>query len=105
LLAQGVKIIVANGAGRMIEARPGLIRYCPICDGLRVCGKRVAVLGCSDHGAAEALVRHYSETVTLLAQDSSQLSEAEKADLARGGIAVERALSEICRSMEDLIAQ
>src|SRR3546814_18017743 len=40
----------------------GLIRYCPICDAYEVRGKRVAVLGCSEHGAAEAMfVRHYSE--------------------------------------------
>ncbi|RSU72565.1 NAD(P)/FAD-dependent oxidoreductase [Sphingomonas sp. S-NIH.Pt3_0716] len=94
LLAQGV----TNHRPRMRQeshdrgVAQGLIRYCPICDGYEVRGKRVAVLGCSDHGAAEALfVRHYSDTVTLLAQDSSQLSVAETADLARGGIAVERA--------------
>jgi thioredoxin reductase (NADPH) len=94
LLAQGVKNYrprIAQETHDRGVAR-GLIRYCPICDGYEVRGKRVAVLGCSDHGAAEALfVRHYSDTVTLLAQDSSQLSVAEAADLARGGIAVERA--------------
>jgi hypothetical protein len=50
-------------------------------------------------------VRHYSETVTLLAQDSSQLSEAEKADLARGGIAVERACPSLSIDGKNLIAQ
>lgn len=94
LLAQGVK----NHRPRMAQethdrgVAQGLIRYCPICDGYEVRGKRVAVLGCSDHGAAEALfVRRYSDTVTLLAQDSSQLSVSETANLARGGIAVKRA--------------
>src|SRR3546814_14585357 len=48
----------------------GLIRYCPICDAYEVRGKRVAVLGCSEHGAAEAMfVSHYSESVTLLTQE------------------------------------
>lgn len=57
LLAQGVK----NHRPRMaLETHDrgvaqGLIRYCPICDGYEVRGKRVAVLGCSDHGAADAL--------------------------------------------------
>ena len=94
LLAQGV----TNHRPRMAQethdrgVAQGLIRYCPICDGYEVRGKRVAVLGCSDHGAAEALfVRRYSDTVTLLAQDSSQLSVSETAKLARGGIAVKRA--------------
>jgi thioredoxin reductase (NADPH) len=94
LLAQGV----TNHRPRMAQethdrgVAQGLIRYCPICDGYEVRGKRVAVLGCSDHGAAEALfIRHYSDTVTLLAQDGSQLSKAEAANLGQGGIAVERA--------------
>ncbi|MDO7844155.1 NAD(P)/FAD-dependent oxidoreductase [Sphingomonas immobilis] len=94
LLAQGV----TNHRPRMAQGThdqgvaQGLIRYCPICDAYEIRGKRVAVLGCSDHGAAEALfVRRYSDTVTLLAQDSSQLSVSETANLARGGIAVKRA--------------
>lgn len=94
LLAQGV----TNHRPRMAQeahdrgVAQGLIRYCPICDGYKVRGKRVAVLGCSDHGAAEALfVRHYSDTVTLLAQDGAQLSAAEDVNLARADIAVERA--------------
>lgn len=94
LLAQGV----TNHQPRMAQethdrgVAQGLIRYCPICDGYEVRGKRVAVLGCSDHGSAEALfIRHYSDAVTLLAQDSSQLSEGEKVDLAQCGIAVEPA--------------
>jgi thioredoxin reductase (NADPH) len=67
----------------------GLIRYCPICDAYEVRGKRVAVLGCSEHGAAEALfVRHYSEDVTLLAQESAQLSPVDQAELAESRIAV-----------------
>ncbi|WP_292693515.1 MULTISPECIES: NAD(P)/FAD-dependent oxidoreductase [unclassified Novosphingobium] len=109
LLAQGVR----NHRPRMaLETHDrglvqGLIRYCPICDGYEVRGKRVAVLGCSDHGAAESVfVRHYSDTVTLLAQDGSQLSEAEEADLARGGIAVERApVRDLSIDGKDLIAQ
>lgn len=108
LLAQGV----TNHRPRMAQethdraVAQGLIRYCPICDGYEVRGKRVAVLGCSDHGAAEALfVRHYSDTVTLLAQDGSQLSDAEEADLARGGIAVERApIRDLSIDGENLLA-
>ena len=50
------------------------------------------MLGCSDHGAAEALfVRRYSDTVTLLTQDASELSQADEANLTRNAISVERA--------------
>lgn len=94
LLVQGV----TNHRPRMArETRDrgvaqGLIRYCPICDGYEVRGKRVGVLGRSDHGAADALfVRHYSDAVTLLTQDGAPLSDADEADVARAGIAVERA--------------
>lgn len=93
LLAQGVKNHrpkLSQEAHDRGVAR-GLIRYCPICDAYEIRGRRVAVLGCSEHGAAEAMfVRHYSDAVTLLTQDASRLSEAEKTKLTRGGIATER---------------
>src|SRR3546814_5104178 len=54
-------------------------------------GKRVAVLGCSEHGAAEAMfVRHYSESVTLLTQEVSQLSKTESTDLTQNGIIIKQ---------------
>ncbi|WP_338054898.1 NAD(P)/FAD-dependent oxidoreductase [Sphingobium terrigena] len=94
LLAPGV----ANHRPKLAQAAHdkgvlrGLIRYCPICDAYEVRGKRVAVLGCSEHGAAEALfVRRYSETVTLLTEESAQLSRADQAELSGSGIAVEPA--------------
>lgn len=93
LLAQGV----TNHRPRIAQAAhdrgvaQGLIRYCPICDAYEVRRKRVAVLGCSDHGAAEAIfVRHFSDRVTLLTQDASQLSEAEEANLTRSGIIIKQ---------------
>ena len=47
----------------------GLLRYCPVCDGYEVQHKRVAVLGSSAHGVAEAtFLRAYSADVTLLPQ-------------------------------------
>lgn len=93
LLAQGV----TNHRPRIAQAAhdrgvaQGLIRYCPICDAYEVRRKRVAVLGCSDHGAAEAIfVRYFSDRVTLLTQDTSQLSEGEKANLTRSGIIIKQ---------------
>ncbi len=93
LLAQGV----TNHRPRIPQAAHdrgvalGLIRYCPICDAYEVRRKRVAVLGCSDHGAAEAIfVRYFSDRVTLLTQDASQLSEAEKANLIRSDVTIKQ---------------
>jgi thioredoxin reductase (NADPH) len=68
----------------------GLIRYCPICDGLEVTGRRVAVIGRGAHGAREAkFVRSYADDVTLLAWDgATDLDAAQRGDLSRSGIAV-----------------
>jgi thioredoxin reductase (NADPH) len=107
LLAQGV----TNHRPRIEQeahdrgVAQGLIRYCPICDAYEIRGRRVAVLGCSDHGAAEAIfVRHYSDTVTLLAQDASELSQADEANLVRNAIRVERApVSDLSVNEKDLL--
>lgn len=107
LLAQGV----TNHRPRMAQGThdqgvaQGLIRYCPICDAYEIRGKRVAVLGCSGHGAAEAIfVRHYSDTITLLTQDASELSQADEANLTRNAISVERSpVSDLSVNDKDLL--
>lgn len=71
--------------------RQGLIRYCPVCDGYEVQGKRVAVLGFGQHGLNEArFLRHYSALVTLIPPggyqeppaDDIAVADAPMADLA-----------------------
>lgn len=65
----------------------GLIRYCPVCDAYEVTGKRVGVLGASGHGVAEALfLRSYTEDLTLMPQDFTELSEADRRRLTEHGI-------------------
>ncbi|MCP1471981.1 thioredoxin reductase (NADPH) [Sphingobium sp. OAS761] len=94
LLAQGVTNHQPRLAAEVHDhaVSRGLIRYCPVCDGFEVRGKSVAVLGCSDHGAAEArFIRRYSDTVALLTQEASQLSGSDEGDLVRSGIVVQRA--------------
>lgn len=50
----------------------GLIRYCPVCDGYEVIGRKVGVIGHGTSGLAEAIfVRTYSDDVTLLSVDAS----------------------------------
>ncbi len=52
--------------------RHGLIRYCPVCDGYEVRGRRVAVLGSGAHGRAEAsFVHRYAPDVTLVPADGT----------------------------------
>jgi thioredoxin reductase (NADPH) len=68
----------------------GLIRTCPICDGYESIGKRVGVLGNSNHAAAEALfLRTYTDKLSLLMTDhSTSLEPAMQSALATAGIDV-----------------
>lgn len=79
----------------------GLLRYCPVCDGYEVTDKRVAVIGTSDHGTAEAqFIRTYTADVTLICPhgdhdlDDACLAALDDAGIARvagpcGGYAIE----------------
>ncbi len=73
--------------------RRGLIRVCPICDGYEITGKRVGIIGNSDHAAAEALfLRTYTAHLTLmLVGDSDELPPARRQALHELGICVTRA--------------
>ena len=67
----------------------GLLRYCPICDGYEVTDKRVAVIGTSSHGTAEALfLRGYTADLTLISPHGDHdLDDACSAKLDDAGIA------------------
>ncbi len=67
----------------------GLLRYCPVCDGYEVTDKRIAVLGTSDHGTAEALfLRGFTRDVTLVCPHGDHDLDAEcSASLEEAGIA------------------
>jgi thioredoxin reductase (NADPH) len=64
--------------------RRGLVRYCPICDGYEMRGRRAAVIGHGARGAGEAgfIARTYSADVTLLtlgkAMDDLEPGERER---------------------------
>lgn len=67
----------------------GLLRYCPVCDGFEAIDQAIGVIGADRHGVAEALfLATYSDDVTLLAQETVDLSVAERADLSRAGIKI-----------------
>lgn len=92
LLATGVtnhRPALLDDATHDAAVAAGLLRYCPVCDGFEVQDRRVAVLGSSAHGVAEAMfLRAYSEDVTLLPEDFSECDEALRAQLADAGIAL-----------------
>lgn len=66
----------------------GLLRYCPVCDGYEVTDRRVAVIGTSDHGTAEAqFIRGYTADVTLISPHGDHdLDDACSAALDEAGI-------------------
>ncbi|MCV0381966.1 MAG: NAD(P)/FAD-dependent oxidoreductase [Erythrobacter sp.] len=66
----------------------GLIRYCPVCDGYEVTDKRVAVIGTSDHGTAEAqFLRGFTADLTLISPHGDHdLSEECSKALDEAGI-------------------
>lgn len=67
----------------------GLLRYCPVCDGYEVIDKRIGVLGCDEHGTAEALfLRTYSDDITLLPRRFADLGDDDRRKLADAGIRV-----------------
>ncbi len=56
----------------------GVLRYCPICDGYEHIDKAIAVVGCDEQGAAEALfLRQYSADITLIPRAWAELDPAD----------------------------
>lgn len=77
-LYQAGKVLLATGVVNLRPMMPdelhaeavsrGLIRYCPVCDGYEVTGRRIAALGTGEHAFREAcFLRSYSSQVTLIA--------------------------------------
>jgi thioredoxin reductase (NADPH) len=92
ILATGIRDIPPPIDDHLHDAAlaAGLIRYCPICDGLEVTGRRVAVIGRGAHAVREAtFIRGYTDDVTLLAWDGvTDLDATQRADLWQSGVAV-----------------
>lgn len=91
LLATGVVNNQPEGMDQQLHDEAlsrGLLRYCPVCDGYEVTDKRVAVIGTSDHGTAEAqFIRTYTRDITLISPHGDHdLNEACSAQLDQAGI-------------------
>ena len=78
LLATGVVDNEPNLPDLRGAVARGLIRYCPVCDGYEVIGRKVGVIGHGTSGLNEAIfLRTYSDDVTLLSVDASLIPADE----------------------------
>ncbi|MFT4174964.1 MAG: NAD(P)/FAD-dependent oxidoreductase [Rhodocyclaceae bacterium] len=68
----------------------GFLRYCPICDGFEVIGKRIGVIVCNHHGLAEArYLRTFTERVVIIPLDANvNLGEDERQRALADGLAL-----------------
>jgi len=67
----------------------GLLRYCPVCDGFEASDQSIGVIGADTHGVAEALfLRTFSDRITLLAHQSTELDDSDRESLSHAGIVV-----------------
>ncbi len=83
LLATGVVDIPPDLPDVAASLEQGLLRYCPICDGYEVSGKKVGVLGHGSSGLNEAIfLRSFASDVTLLSAGEELLLEAAEAKRA-----------------------
>ena len=91
LLATGADDVEPSFPDLPDAVRRGLVRYCPICDGYEVRGRRIAVIGHGDRGLGEAVfvARTYSRDVTLMTLGQGTALDADAVARAAGhGIAV-----------------
>jgi thioredoxin reductase (NADPH) len=91
ILATGLELNQIDLPWEVHEAaiRAGVLRYCPVCDGHEHIDKAIAVIGCDEQGAAEALfLRTYSERITLLPRSFPELAADEREQLRAAGVRV-----------------
>lgn len=69
----------------------GLVRYCPICDGYEVIGRKIAVLGSGAKACREAsFIRTYTSDLTVL-NPGAPLDRAQRDELDAAGIVLTEA--------------
>jgi thioredoxin reductase (NADPH) len=108
LLATGVRDVRPEMPDHDDAVHRGLIRYCPICDGFEVQGKRVAILGRGRCKVREALLlRTYATDVTILSLGQDlQLDDEERAELAQAGVKlVEEAITGLAADGDGIVAR
>jgi thioredoxin reductase (NADPH) len=105
-VARARAVILATGMTDLEPQMPqlrqaisrGHIRYCPICDGYEVVGKRVAIIGSGSRCVREALfIKHFTSDLTLISLgEHMTLSDKDRETLRRNEIrVVEEPISEV----------
>jgi thioredoxin reductase (NADPH) len=86
ILATGVRDVQPEVPGMFAGTQRGVVRWCPICDGYEVTGKRVAVMATGAHGVRELeFLRSYTDHLALLLIRDGTLSAEDEAALAAIG--------------------
>jgi thioredoxin reductase (NADPH) len=89
LIATGVADKAPGFADARAAVQQGMLRFCPICDGFEVSGRRLGIIGHGSDGLGEALfMTTYTRDLTVLTLDEP-LSAAERRRALEAGIAVE----------------
>jgi thioredoxin reductase (NADPH) len=96
ILATGVAVTEPQMDALPEAVAGGVIRYCPICDGLETRGKRIAVLASKGASIEEAIfLRTYADDITLLkATPACVISDDHRSAAQRHGIRLEDRLPE-----------
>lgn len=108
LFAGGVRDIRPEMPDHDGSVRRGLIRYCPICDGYEVQGRRVAILGRGKCKVREALLlRTYATDLTVLSLERDlEHTPEERAEYEQAGIRlVDEAVSGLAPDGDGVVAR
>jgi thioredoxin reductase (NADPH) len=103
VLATGVAVTAPQLDALSLAVARGVIRYCPICDGLETEGKRVAVLAAKGTSVEEAVfLRTYAEDITLLkAAPDCILSDDQRTAAQRHGVRLESRAPKVLTLADD----
>lgn len=107
MLATGLRDIEPEMPQLRQAIQQGRIRYCPICDGYEVAGKRVAVIGYESHCIKEAaFIRHFTDDLTVLTLGKEMnLSDVDRELLRQKNIRlIEEPIVEISLENKNLAA-
>ena len=87
LLATGIVDVQPRMPHLLNAIRHGHVRLCPVCDGYEVIDKDVAIYGPAEKAIEKALfLRPYTDKLTILLSERTELRELQRARLARAKI-------------------
>jgi thioredoxin reductase (NADPH) len=82
-----------------------VLRYCAVCDAYEHIDRAIAVAGCEDSGASQAMfLARYSNDVTLFPQDPDGLADEDRTKLGKMGVKiVERPMESVTPTSESMM--